>query len=1117
MLILTFLVLAFWATTATLGADRVLKRFEHRAKVPARFAPVFGVPGMTGNEYTPPPPAPVKRNLRGSRGGEGIVELIGTTTYGYQQNCTMGRQVEHRVGYSNPYTPYGLYIHFDWMAQEGDILGDGRGIGYQAYDITDCGLVFEDGGTRIESDYAGYVTMDAHNIDPENSWGVPAGHEVDPDFYKTRGYWDFMAGGPVFGLFTNDYSDDVCGHFQPDCEGRNIWPKISWDIDGAEQILHVVTAEFGGDAGDRQTASYYRRAGAYGVGNGTWSDQRVIDSIMNINVDVCSSPISDRVAIVWNAPVDYKRDAETEFDNQYENDVWYAICTDNGLAWADTTTNEGAPSIGYMVDNGTYDGGNITNYDPMNDYKAYCDMASLFAVTTDVPNDELHIAWGCRRWEDTTSLYRRQGAIFHWRESNSEIKTVAKADWDTGGATCIGYAWGTDVAKMSMSECDGKVYISFTQFGDRDHPCDWYDAVDNVVTGYLYISVYDPAYGAWDRPQRVTDVVEGPTGCIPGDMDGPQECTSEYWGSMARYGRLDTCKLTPPGNALDIVYINDIAPGGVVQDESGVWATNPVNWVVYPCREAVPEPGYSDDAGPGYGLCYGSPVFVVGPTDDTTFVLGLENSGILDNAVTVTAEVDSSNGTSNGANTSISVDPPAGNIPGKGGTLGIDVNVVTTGEDEFTTVYATITVTHEAEGSPRIIPMCIMVTEVFPIAESAVIRTFCKRLKVYNHGQMSNNATNASLDFMDFVDPDDCGNLYLYDGSPIICRDVGGDKVCYFTIFDNSYGKENALRPMSPLLVDSVNNTSYTYASAEFITGDSAIGLIVEYFAPKHEDSCSFMIQRLRFWNHDYDSSGATLMEVAVGEALDWDIPGFEHASNNESGSDVPLGLIYQYCCERDPCDTLLTCERFGGIASWEPLPFKNYMTIENDVWVYSTGPYGDSAPLPPGPTYDLMNTNDGFSTASLDSCEDLMTLVTFGVYDLAVHDTNCVVKILSTTRQDGNAVTLKENVGKANVFIAAHEEIQCDTQGPCDCLPGDANGDGSINVGDAVYLISFVFKGGPAPVPYATCSGDANCDCAANVGDAVYIIAYVFKGGPPPCECEVWRDPGNCGPDLYK
>jgi len=64
----------------------------------------------------------------------------------------------------------------------------------------------------------------------------------------------------------------------------------------------------------------------------------------------------------------------------------------------------------------------------------------------------------------------------------------------------------------------------------------------------------------------------------------------------------------------------------------------------------------------------------------------------------------------------------------------------------------------------------------------------------------------------------------------------------------------------------------------------------------------------------------------------------------------------------------------------------------------------------------------------------------------------------------------------------------------------GDANGDGEVNVGDAVFLINYVFKGGPAPDPIE--AGDANGDGQCNVGDAVYLISYVFKGGPAP-DCQ--------------
>ena len=67
-----------------------------------------------------------------------------------------------------------------------------------------------------------------------------------------------------------------------------------------------------------------------------------------------------------------------------------------------------------------------------------------------------------------------------------------------------------------------------------------------------------------------------------------------------------------------------------------------------------------------------------------------------------------------------------------------------------------------------------------------------------------------------------------------------------------------------------------------------------------------------------------------------------------------------------------------------------------------------------------------------------------------------------------------------------------------CDFICGDSNGDENINVGDAVFLINHIFKGGTAPSAFK--EGDANCDEAINVGDAVYLINHVFKGGAAPC-----------------
>jgi hypothetical protein len=80
---------------------------------------------------------------------------------------------------------------------------------------------------------------------------------------------------------------------------------------------------------------------------------------------------------------------------------------------------------------------------------------------------------------------------------------------------------------------------------------------------------------------------------------------------------------------------------------------------------------------------------------------------------------------------------------------------------------------------------------------------------------------------------------------------------------------------------------------------------------------------------------------------------------------------------------------------------------------------------------------------------------------------------------------------------LGFHSEIITVDAGAPTYLPGDANADGTINVGDCAYTINFIFRDGPSPIPYM--AGDCNCDLTVNVGDVVYTINYIFKEGPAP------------------
>jgi hypothetical protein len=69
----------------------------------------------------------------------------------------------------------------------------------------------------------------------------------------------------------------------------------------------------------------------------------------------------------------------------------------------------------------------------------------------------------------------------------------------------------------------------------------------------------------------------------------------------------------------------------------------------------------------------------------------------------------------------------------------------------------------------------------------------------------------------------------------------------------------------------------------------------------------------------------------------------------------------------------------------------------------------------------------------------------------------------------------------------------------PCCCeLSGGPNGDGVIDIDDAVYLIQYIFVSGPGPVPNECC-GNVDGVGSVDIDDVVYLISFIFGGGPPP------------------
>ncbi len=86
---------------------------------------------------------------------------------------------------------------------------------------------------------------------------------------------------------------------------------------------------------------------------------------------------------------------------------------------------------------------------------------------------------------------------------------------------------------------------------------------------------------------------------------------------------------------------------------------------------------------------------------------------------------------------------------------------------------------------------------------------------------------------------------------------------------------------------------------------------------------------------------------------------------------------------------------------------------------------------------------------------------------------------------------------GKYLFFDRGQDIYWADTEALC--ISGDVDISGGIDISDVIYLINYLFRGGPAPEPMF--AGDSNHDGEVTVSDVIYLINYLFKAGPKPCQ----------------
>lgn len=374
------------------------------------------------------------------------------------------------------------------------------------------------------------------------------------------------------------------------------------------------------------------------------------------------------------------------------------------------------------------------------------------------------------------------------------------------------------------------------------------------------------------------------------------------------------------------------------------------------------------------------------------------------------------------------------------------------------------------------------------------IQTSATGLTISNAGNLGNDGEGGSnLDYVQSGDCDPGADVYLFDGSPVLCRiTASGD-----TLIDRSMHNDHLFRlPDWGHPIEAEGSTSdYTWhSSGVFTSSDLAVGLQQTVYAPVTAGQAAFMILRTDMFSFD----GIPHDDITLAHVLDWDIPS-DVGGNNNGGYDSTLNLVWQQGLESDDQGCQSNAARFGGHA-W-------LATYVGDSCAkgHISHPHGmHVAPNldhiwndEPSWWYDSLHLSGFHGTADTT---DLHTTITYlADYTIEPGDTVIVWSVLTTVKT-GTADSLRANVHSARQWFSTHLASLCAC---CIGMRGNINGDADeqVDINDLVYLVTYMFQEGPAPL----CLEEADVDgdgSGPNVSDLIYLVTYMFSSGPAPAGC---------------
>lgn len=623
----------------------------------------------------------------------------------------------------------------------------------------------------------------------------------------------------------------------------------------------------------------------------------------------------------------------------------------------------------------------------------------------------------------------------------------------------------------------------WTQYGPTDS--DFAGPNYDRINGELYMSVSSDNGLTWDHPQNITGT-ETP-GCLPGD------CYSESWVSAA--ARADS--------GIYLSYVEDKDAGAAIKGQ-GAWTANPYMVLAVETRLPV-----------------SAPVIAVFPVD----FVELNADPISGTPENVNCTIHNTGPVTLNFNVNVAPDESgpayvtvnggssyAGTIAAAGAPEELLVKFNTAGLPDPSEHRWRLEITSNDPnndpgqgGAPIDVDLQVFAASEWNACETDTLSTGLHRMQVSSCLEMGANGKLAT-GFIDVTDSSE----WLVSGSPVVTLlNSSGAPLTYYnahmTAANRTRAQNRSFRAQSPMTV--ARDTTVVEGDLSFVadvargsasTTDTLIGLDYEIVFPKPSQ-----LQRGAYWKICmYNLSGGTLSGLTYGVLahLDATTGGLFGLSNQGIGSaqkgwiglqggvEDTTGTFYPelYYVALFQIDPQTPCYREASSAA---------QVVDNDFYLH---PFGGYHPDSLHTLFTTFGAQAGWETAfhpdtgQVSGDASVILINDHGV-NLDVGDTICWSYGIAVSK-----VSLADLQASIDSIRVASDPLVTDC---CPILlPGDVNSSGSMTSADIIYLVSYIFKGGPCPLPCCA-NGNVNCDGGVTSADVIQLVNYVFKSGVGPCD----------------